>query len=814
MNNNFAYKLRGEKGNPQGKNRVFFTCHPDDFDKHLNKICEEILKEQDCAIWYSEDKNYTPSEEEIDDYYIQLSQMNMMVIPVTFSFLKDGNSKAYKYDFEYAIEHNIPLLMIMEESGLETLFEVKCGTIQYLDRKQDRLTQKSYEEKLKDYLNSVLVSDELAEKVRAAFDAYIFLSYRKKDRKQALEVMKEIHSNDFMRDVAIWFDEFLKPGEEFDEAIKEAFEKSSLFSLVVTPNLNENPNYIIEKEYPMAKEKGVKILPIEVLETDRNQLKKIYDGIPDPVSKSDKVELSSSLMNMLKKEAWKENDDPEHLYYIGLAYFYGIDVERNTEKGLELLKKSANCEDGLRENSFPDAIEKLSNIYEEGDGVKLDYSRAVFYMESCIEWIEGNKQYEEIDILTKINKLSLLYKKVGNYEKAIEFGKQVYKKRKEALGESHLNTLGSLNNLAVYYADFGDYKSAIEFGKEAYEKHKEIYGESYTETLTTLSNLAMFYSYLGNYKKAMELGNDEYEKSKEVLGEYSQSTLISLDNLASYYHCMGNYEKAIELGTEAYEKRKEVLGESHPDTLASLNNFALDYSRLFNEEKAIELGTEAYEKRKEVLGESHPDTLISLGNLAIGYYELDNYEKAIELGGEAYEKSKEVLGESHPDTLSLLSNLASFYSCLGNYEKAIELDTEAYEKRKEVLGESHPDTLISFDNLSSYYFDLGNYEKGIELGWEAYEKYKEVLGESHPNTLNCLAGLALCYFDLNNYEKAMELGKKAYEISKETLGMSHFTTISSLDNLARIYWKSGNYIKAIKSKCIEYINLFRLIWKQ
>lgn len=36
---------------------------------------------------------------------------------------------------------------------------------------------------------------------------------------------------------------------------------------------------------------------------------------------------------MLHKEAYKENDDHEHIYYIGLAYLNGIDVERNTEKG-------------------------------------------------------------------------------------------------------------------------------------------------------------------------------------------------------------------------------------------------------------------------------------------------------------------------------------------------------------------------------------------------------------------------------------------------------------------------------------------------
>ena len=47
--------------------------------------------------------------------------------------------------------------------------------------------------------------------------------------------MKKIHSLDCARDTAVWYDEFLVPGEKYDGAIKAAFEKSSLFALAVTP---------------------------------------------------------------------------------------------------------------------------------------------------------------------------------------------------------------------------------------------------------------------------------------------------------------------------------------------------------------------------------------------------------------------------------------------------------------------------------------------------------------------------------------------------------------------------------------------------
>ena len=36
-------------GNPQGKPRVYFSSHPDDFS-YFDKVANDILKKYDCAI--------------------------------------------------------------------------------------------------------------------------------------------------------------------------------------------------------------------------------------------------------------------------------------------------------------------------------------------------------------------------------------------------------------------------------------------------------------------------------------------------------------------------------------------------------------------------------------------------------------------------------------------------------------------------------------------------------------------------------------------------------------------------------------------
>lgn len=217
------YKTRGESL-PYGKSRIYFTCHPKEFDKTFKVISDDILNMIDCAIYYSEDKQVEETKEEFD---VELARMNLIVIPVTYQLLMTSN-KIMDYEIVYAKREHIPILPIVMEQGIGTLYQENelLGNLQYLDRYACDDTQLTYEDKLKNYLQSVIISNELAMKVRAAFDAYIFLSYRKKDRYHANELMRIIHKNPLCRDIAIWYDEYLVLGEYYNLAISESLKIS------------------------------------------------------------------------------------------------------------------------------------------------------------------------------------------------------------------------------------------------------------------------------------------------------------------------------------------------------------------------------------------------------------------------------------------------------------------------------------------------------------------------------------------------------------------------------------------------------------
>lgn len=562
--------LRG--ADPTGKPRVYFCCHPEDFNKYFESVSDEILAKQNCAIWYA--KEVAVRDE---DFFENLRQMQLFVMPVTTNLLCTEN-EALDTEFKFAMESHIPVLPLMQECGLEELFNKKCGDLQFLDKNNADITAISYDEKLQKYLESVLIGDQLAEKIRAAFDAYVFLSYRKKDRRYAQELMKLIHKNEFCRDIAIWYDEFLTPGENFNDSIKEALQKSGLFVLAVTPNLVNEPNYIMTTEYPIAKQEGKPILSAELVPTDREQLAEKYEDIPDPADAHNEVELSDALLDSLKKMAIKENDNsPEHSFFIGLAYLNGIDVEVDHERAVALITNAA--ESGLIE-----AVDELYNMYLNGHGVERNYDRATKWfckkinlLKEELERNECEKNYN--DLISEMDIFAQHYDKdLGNKLEA----KKVYFDLVELCGKAYnkFKTIHFKRKLGLSYVrmaqshmDANEYELAIQNIAEAEKLYKGIKEEQLKEmtdnlqaiTIGQLLDYYMSYNdlavlYEGLAEVAQKAG--QFEKEEEYLLrclEFRKETqkimeteipkinvTVSYLQLTNYYFSVNDFEKALE----------------------------------------------------------------------------------------------------------------------------------------------------------------------------------------------------------------------------------------------------------------------------
>ncbi len=691
-------KYRTRAGSsPQGKPRVFFCAHEADHDKYFDIISNEILKLQNCAVYYKENGERADAE--------LLCEMQLFVMPVTTKLLT-SDSDALATEFNFALEHHIPVLPLMQEQGLVKMFNEKCGDLQYLDKNSHDSTAISYEQKLEKYLSSILVGDELAAKVRAAFDAYVFLSYRKKDRAYAKELMRLIHKNDFCRDIAIWYDEFLTPGENFNNSIKEALEKSGLFVLAVTPNLVNETNYIMTTEYPMAKKASKLILPAEMVETDKAELAAKYLDIPECTDAHNEAELSKTLLSMVEKIAKRENDqDPQHNFFIGLAYLGGIDVEVDHQRAVELITSAADA--GLAE-----AMEKLVSMYRMGEGVSRDYHRAVEWQRKLVEQSKALYAADGCES----NAINLFWAECGLgdyiYElRSISEAKAVYKSMLELCKEIG-DRLDFRRYLSISYARLGLILQAEGKPKEAKE---------YYIRVLNIREMLVRESDISNNRRALamscvdlgDISQDEwnYEEAREYYGRAFEIYKKLVENNDSLFDRKDLSSSLKDLGAVALREKR--ISEARPffeqalemdkciveeeDTISNRRRLATAYAHLGDVAReeirpviACDYYIEAINLAKEIADTT--GTVRDRHNLAILYERLgDTASPPVRefSAADHYKKSMELIEKlvSETGTVSFRRSLCSIYIKLGGlykeYWKLSEMK-ECYSKALEI----------------------------------------------------------------------------------------------------------------------------------
>ncbi len=804
------YKTRADSS-PQGKSRVYFSAHPDDYPIFFQSISDKILEKQNCVIWYDEEPG---AEYEETQWLSDLSQMQLFVVPVTSNYLGKEN-RALKLELPYALKHRIPVLMLMEENNLEAVYAEKCGDIQYLNPYVKDDSVDDFDTKLEKFLDDVLVGDELAAQVRAAFDAYIFLSYRKKDRKYAVELMKLIHKNDFCRDIAIWYDEYLVPGENFNTAIEEALRKSDLFALAVTPNLINESNYVMDVEYPKAIEAKKIVLPMELVPTDHKQLEESYNNIPVCIDARDENTMEQSLLEAIKRIAIRENDkDPRHNFFIGLAYLNGIDVEVDHKRAVEMITMAA-------EAKVPMAVEKLVFMYQNGEAVERDYNKATEWQEKLVE--KYRTDYEADKEEKKLyNYIFSLYELGNQYLglKKLEKGKQSYLEMKTIA-----DSLKEDSNWKVLLLSLEAYnKLGDVFQAEGNLEEAHVYFQTYLNRMKLLSerknvvrNMMEVHQKTGalfllqhKYDKAKAayneaLQNAENETKKEDAAEVRREIASLYLNFSSLYQQERNdllKQGDLDLAAKNLGWMKEytqkaldinILLEKEWKTTTSRRDVSVCYSHMGKvcvEENQLEKAREYYVKSLEINREimDETGTIESRRDISIGYNRL----------GDVYKKEK---------------NFPEAVQC---YEKGLEIAKALMEETGIV--EHQLDVAIGHEYLGDIYIREKKTVQAREHYLEEQKIFREVATKSRRIGLRQEMSVQKRLNDVDKVEekeKCLLKLEAAEEAMRKTGSLeSRLEVATYYDTIAAGTKVMGNHVTDVKAWYEKAINLRNEIRKE
>lgn len=786
----------------RGRSKVYFCCHPLDFELYFEEISNEILAKHKCSVWYHKD----PIIEYTDEFFESLEQMKLFVIPVTSRFL-DGKNPALITEFRFARENDIPVLPLMQENGLVDRFNELCGDIQFLDKYNEDSTCIRYDEKLDKFLSSLLLGDEMIKKIQDAFDAYVFLSYRKKDRSLALELMRLIHKNEFCRDIAIWFDEFLVPGENFNTAIQEALLKSDLFVLTVTPNLVNEDNYIMKTEFPMARDSNKPILPCEMKQTDKELLKKKFDKIPPCTNARKELLLAEELLGKFRDIAERGNDnDPEHIFFIGLAYLNGIDVEVDRPRGLELIRTAAD-------KGLPEAIEKLIDIYTRGDGVKIDCNTALEWRKKLLE-IRKQEYSADQNYTTAyayahaIFELSNACYDMDNYEEARRLANKLKDVCRKIWIDIPLDKLEDINiKRHVALAEFllgeishaeNHLKDAMEHYTFAEKTYREINLEIWNshilmDTAILNDKIAQLHKVNANYSEALKYYDEALKIQDEIITRFDREevnvnkafTLIRLSEInrligdinSANLHCieaLSIIDKQIDLrGDRSYVGIKITillyLAESYR-LFCDFDNALKTYNTIADlEERFIELFD-------EIPLLSRVERLAKTSQV---YFQLRNFpavikygERAIDLieGTNVINDAEIAAGNTVPLTSYLFTSIA--YS---NFENDINTAMKYMSKGVAVADKclergiacNFPD----FAMVYSFYCELLRLQGHPERAVETLKRVESVFESLRTDTVRDIgavysiySALGTSYLACESFDLALEYLKKAEDI--------------------------------------------------
>jgi len=578
----FSYRVRGNFS-PNGLQKVFVSFHPSDTEQ-MNGIVSDILETADCAVYYHTD-SFLINDIDLEDYELKLREMKLFVVAVTTNYLSnDSLSKSWEYGF--AMKHNIPILPVAVESGLEDFFTAEMnrigsgyGDIQLLKSQDNDKTVIPYKQKLLRDLGAILVNDNVSEQIKKAFSGQIFLSYRKKDRKYANELMRTIHSIPSLQYVSVWYDEFISSGESWNSQIENALKNSDVFLLMVSPFITEPDNYVIKEEYPAAQKQNKRIVFAKKLKEQldipsQQELEHLFPGSKVFIDGDSTSELENALLELRDVEI----NNPNKNYLMGLAFFNGIGVERNSEKAVSLIIASA------KEN-MPKAINKLADMYWMGDGVAVNYENSVLWRKKLVALFEnqsvGIKTLDQVmSYIEALEKLVSCLYDLSSYRDSLSYGKKLAGFIEQTVSDFQCTEISHYLALAYDFCErnslrLGLYDDAVVYARKYCELSSERYKAE--STLTNLHNLSVAYGRtgdvyyaVGDFKSAEEwylrsltidIRVDEELQSADSAHGLSASNLV----LGDIYLRKHEYEKADRYYLQAVNLRKKILDADNSD---------------------------------------------------------------------------------------------------------------------------------------------------------------------------------------------------------------------------------------------------------
>jgi tetratricopeptide (TPR) repeat protein len=532
----------------------------------------------------------------------ELKDTNVMVLWVTEELLDSRRFCGHwPVEYQLARELFVPILPIVKEEALFPEFSRLSDAVHGIG-----MTDKEFLLKYTSQLTSFQLTEEQTKLIRSkAFTAEVFLSYRKKNIREAREFMQKLHDIKGFETISVWYDHTLTAGRNFDDEIKDSIKRSDAFVLLVTPDLATEGNYVQTTEYPFAQETGKIVIPVEVTPTDAERFEALYPGAGQTVPLEDQTSLHDVFIKKLKLCASDEPMSNERAYLLGLAYLSGDGVEKDNSRAHRLLETAAEGDDFASLS----ACSPLCDYYGGGFSA-TDYQKALYYQKRIVVLSEQLLGSEQPDTALAYYNMAKICVDRGDFEQAYQWAAKAIGTIEKVFGAEHIDTAATYALFGTVLISRGDYTQALIWLKKALDIEEKALGVNHPKTATTYGSLSTTYGYMGNFTKALEYAHKTLSVYEDLYGNDDSRTAMLYQSIGGIYNGIGDYHEALKwLNKALTSQQKAFMSEEHRDIAITYNTLAVVYNNLKQHQKALEAVRMALSINVKTLGMSHPDTV-------------------------------------------------------------------------------------------------------------------------------------------------------------------------------------------------------------
>ena len=307
--------------------------------------------------------------------------------------------------------------------------------------------------------------------------------------------------------------------------------------------------------------------------------------------------------------------------------------------------------------------------------------------------------------------LADLYVALERYEEAEALYKEILRYRRQHLGADHPDVFVSLDDMIWLYDNQGrDHDSDLILAEAAQllQKRREALGNGDLETLGILHKLGSRYRERERYAEAEQLLTDALQYRQDSLGRRHPDTLDSAAQVALLHENLGRNDDARRLISATLKQREKSLGLAHPDTIRTMKNLGRQYFDEGQYERARTLFVQVLQNSRNAFGSYHPDTLDAMETLARLNIVQDRHESASTLLEEMLRRRQETLGRDHPEMLNEMDALGNVYLEQGRYEDAESIVLRAIQIQLAKIAVSNQYKNDEIKYLSILFLKFGN----------------------------------------------------------------------------------------------------------